>query len=143
MESCGRRQRYCCYWRVPSPSSPAPLSQLVLVLVLIIAAMEKMNTLGVVAVMTVLDPDGFPLLLSPGVEDHHHPGRSNGEDSRTYRIGGGGLQRVDLAHIVRFRCKLTMMYEYEYAVDSLSLRAEQTAVHFGTCCALYRLSVSL
>lgn len=75
-----------------------PLLQVVLVLFL--AVMENLNRLGVAAVMTVLDPDGLPLLLSPGAEGYHHGG-SRSEDGRT-RGRDGGLQRVSLVYIVRF-----------------------------------------
>lgn len=74
-----------------------------LVLMLVLFLMENLNGLGVAAVMTVLDPDGFPLLLpSPGAEDYHHA-HSGSEDTRTHGRGSGGLQRVDLVPIVRFR----------------------------------------
>lgn len=77
---------------------------ILLLQLIFLAALANLDLFGAAALTTVLDQRGFPLLQAPGAEDHRFP---RSEDTQTCGRGsGGGLQRVDLVHIVRkkWRC---------------------------------------
>lgn len=64
-----------------------------------LASLASVDLSGAEALTTVLDQRGFPLLQAPGAADHKFP---RSEDTQSGGRGsGGGLQRVDLVHIVR------------------------------------------
>lgn len=64
-----------------------------------LAALANLDLFGAAALTTVLDQRGFPLLQEPGAADHRF---SRSEAAQACGRGsGGGLQRVDLVHVVR------------------------------------------
>ncbi|CAM9553991.1 unnamed protein product [Scytosiphon promiscuus] len=92
MSFSGRRR--CQAWRLLL--LPAELRRRVLLLFFFGTVADVKHCRGVMALTTVLDPLGFPLLLgaSQGVE-------ATSEDKSPGKLGGGRLQRIELVYLVR------------------------------------------